>query len=357
MYAVFSKPYVSFPIVIATRNDVGFISNIESIKDKTIAVGKNYTAEKLLKKLYPDLTLIEVKNTDEALKLVSKGKVFATADILPTIAYKINKYNYSNLKIAGKTDAIFHVRFMVRDDYKELIPMINRVIDGITLAQKNQIYQKWISVSYQKGFSLNYLRNILVIASIVILIFILWILFMKREIIKRKKLERELEILATTDELTSVFNRYKIDMVMEEQINLAKRYKRPFSVIFFDIDHFKQVNDTYGHKKGDKVLKELGKLVSQNIRKSDIFGRWGGEEFLIICPETKVEEAKQSAEKLRGLIERYNFDEKFVCPITCSFGVTEYKYGDNSETIVKRVDKLLYKAKEEGRNRVEVDAK
>ena len=350
-YAIFSKPYVSFPIVVATRNDVGFINDISLLKDKTIAVGKNYTAETLLKKHYPYLKLLEVKNTDEALKMVSEGKVYGAVDILPVIAYKINKYHFTNLKISGKTPWTFDVRFMVRDDYPELVSIINKVIDIMPQTKKDEIYQKWISVKVQKGYSKSYIIKIVVISIGIIIIILLLVVYLVINIVKKKKLEEELERLATIDKLTSIFNRYKIDMALNEQIEVAKRYKRPMSIIFFDIDHFKEVNDTYGHKKGDFVLIELAKVINQNIRKSDIFGRWGGEEFLLILPETRIDKAEKLAEKLRKIVENHDFDG---LSITISLGVTELKENDNISSLMGRVDKLLYKAKENGRNQVSV---
>jgi len=349
-YALFSKPYVSFPIVIATRNDVGFINNIRLIQDKIIAVGKNYTAEKLLKKHYPNLKLLEVKNTNEALKLVSEGKVFAAVDILPVIAYKINKYNFVNLKISGKTPWTFNVRFMIRKDYPELVSIINKVIDSMPKYKKEQIYRKWVSVYEQQGYSKDYVRKIIMIVTGIVTIFVTIILYLVINLLKKKKVAKELHNLATMDKLTSIFNRYKIDMALNEQIEISKRYNRDMSVIFFDIDHFKAVNDVYGHKVGDFVLIELAKVINENIRSSDIFGRWGGEEFLIILPETDIETAYKLAEKLRTVIENHEF--KYVPHIHISMGVTQLRSDDTLISLITRVDKLLYKSKRNGRNKV-----
>ncbi len=349
-YAVFSKAYVSFPIVIATKNSVGFISDMLMLKNKKIAIGKNYTINYLFKKYYPSYHLIEVDNTNQALKLLCKGKVYAVVDILPVIAYKINKYGYSNIKISGKTPWNFHVKFMLRKDYATILPAINRAINNITQEEKLNIYKKWIQIKP----SVNYISwEIFIILSIFIIIafFIsFYIIHLKQEIKKRKTLENELEKLATTDRLTSIFNRYKMDISLEEQIEIAKRYKRPLSLIFFDIDHFKHINDTYGHKTGDTVLVQLSKIMQNSIRKSDIFGRWGGEEFLIILPETSKNEAISIAEKLRKKIENYKFDK--IDRLTCSFGITDFQKNDTSETIMTRVDKKLYLAKKTGRNKI-----
>ncbi len=350
-YAVFSKPYAAYPIVIATKNNIGFISNIKYLKGRKIAVGKNYTVEELLKKNYPSIQIVEAKNINEALNMVSDGKVFAALDILPVIAYHINKNNFTNLKIAGKTPWNFNVKFMIRKDYKILLPAINNAIDSINEDEKMAINNKWISVLYQSGHSTKEIVNIILIALVILLIILGWVINLKKEIRKRKKLELELERLATVDILTSINNRYKMDLTLYEQIEISKRYKRPISLIYFDIDFFKLVNDTYGHKIGDLALIELSNLVLDSLRKSDVFGRWGGEEFLIILPETMLSEAVTLAQKLKTTIENHNFDT--IKKLTCSFGVISYEGNDSVETLMNRVDKKLYKAKQNGRNRVE----
>lgn len=350
-YAVFSKPYANYPIVIATKNSVGFISDIKSLKGKKIAVGKNYTIEKLLKKNFPSIQIVETKNTTEALALVSEGKVFAASDILPVVAYNINKNSFTNLKISGRTPWNFNIKFMIRKDYKILLPAINNAIDSINEDEKMAINNKWISVFYQRGYSIREIINIILIALVILLIITGWAISLKREIKKREKLELELKKLATMDMLTSINNRYKTDLTLYEQIEISKRYQRPLSLIYFDIDFFKHINDTYGHKTGDFALIELTSLVSDSLRKSDVFGRWGGEEFLIILPETKLDEAVTLAEKLKNIIENHNFNT--IKKLTCSFGVISYKENDSVETLMNRVDKKLYKAKQNGRNRVE----
>ena len=352
-YALFSKPYSSFPIAIATRNDVGFIPEMEFLKDKIIAVGKDYTATKLLKEHFPNFKLIETKDISTALQMVCDGKAYAAIDILPVLAYKINKYSFANLKISGKTPWRFDVRIMVRKDLKELIPLINRAIDAIPKEQKKRIYAKWVSVHYQQGISIKIVFLLFAAILFVLMLMVGWAVHLKKEIARRESLEKELERLATVDKLTSIYNRYKMDLSLEEQIEIAKRYERVLSIIFFDIDFFKNINDTYGHKTGDVVLKELSQFISNQLRKSDIFGRWGGEEFLVILPETPKSEAVKLAEKLRKNIEMHDF--KKIGKLTCSFGVTTFKQNDTAETIVSRVDKKLYKAKQNGRNRIEVE--
>jgi len=350
-YAVFSKPYVTFPIVITTRNSVGFISSIKSIKDKVFAAPLGYTTTKILKENYPNIKLVMTKDIDQALSYVSQKKAYAVLGILPVVAYKINNFPSNNLKIAGTTKYDFPVRFMVRKDYAELIPSINRVIDTIDKKEKELIYRKWIMVNMQNGYPKEKVFRIYIVAIIIILILLLWMTTLSIQISKRKKIEKKLEKLAIYDKLTSIFNRYKIDISMEEQLEIAKRYGKKLSFIFFDIDFFKKVNDTFGHKAGDTVLKEIVDIVKRKIRKSDIFGRWGGEEFVVILPENDIKHANMFAELLRKEIENHHFLK--VGNITCSFGVTNIAQNDTIDDIMKRLDEALYRAKNSGRNRVD----
>ncbi len=163
--------------------------------------------------------------------------------------------------------------------------------------------------------------------------------------------ERKLfEVAASTDALTGIANRLKFNTILEQQIALARRYKDPFSLILYDIDDFKRVNDTYGHHVGDQVLVALTNNVSQNIRQSDTFARWGGEEFAIILPQTKEKEAVELAHKIRENIEKLRFGEGFK--LTCSFGVKEYDGSATSDVFIQGADVLLYQAKRQGKNRV-----
>lgn len=171
-------------------------------------------------------------------------------------------------------------------------------------------------------------------------------------LIKRKMMEEEIERLATTDKLTQAYNRAKFDEIIEREIERSRRHNSPLSLLMFDIDHFKQVNDTYGHAVGDCVLKTMAELVRKNMRKIDCFVRWGGEEFMIIASETDLKTAGNTAERIRKIIESYRFDE--AGKITVSFGVTQFGKDDTVDTFVKRADDALYKAKANGRNRVEV---
>jgi len=161
---------------------------------------------------------------------------------------------------------------------------------------------------------------------------------------------KEFENRANYDALTHIYNRRRFLELLDRGIKNAQRLNHDLSLVFFDIDHFKNINDTYGHNIGDEVLKSLTALASQTIRSSDVFARWGGEEFLILIESTTLENAAKMAEKLRKVIMEFDFPE--VKTVTCSFGVASYHYDETGESFIGRADSALYRAKESGRNRV-----
>lgn len=172
------------------------------------------------------------------------------------------------------------------------------------------------------------------------------------DITERKRLEIELKNAATYDKLTGVYNRRTFEDLLVVELQRLKRYNINTSLIMFDIDNFKQINDTYGHSVGDYVLVELCKIVSSNVRSADFLGRWGGEEFMLLSPETSLEDATLLAQKLRTIIQFTPL--KTVSNVTVSFGVIQCAKNETLDMVIKRVDEALYKAKRNGRNRVEI---
>ncbi len=175
------------------------------------------------------------------------------------------------------------------------------------------------------------------------------ILSIGNDITEKKEYEKKLIKLATTDILTGVYNRLKFEEIFRQKIEDSKRYGNILSLAVIDIDFFKKINDTYGHQTGDKVLKGITSLIKNSIRKSDIFARWGGEEFVLLLPEIPKEKALILLERLRKAIERTDFHG---IKTTISIGLTQFFADDDEKTFLSRADKALYKAKEAGRNKV-----
>lgn len=175
------------------------------------------------------------------------------------------------------------------------------------------------------------------------------------DITVRKQMEDDLKALATRDYLTGLWNRRYFMEAGTQEYNRFLRHKRPFSIISFDLDHFKAVNDTYGHSQGDQVLITTTNLVQKEIRTIDIATRYGGEEFAVILPETALTESTNVAERMRLALESYQYTAPGgTFSVTASFGVCEVNPSDVSfESLITRADKALYSAKNSGRNRVQ----
>jgi diguanylate cyclase (GGDEF)-like protein len=175
---------------------------------------------------------------------------------------------------------------------------------------------------------------------------------------RQVELERRHAVhLAQTDPLTVLLNRRGFEEHAERELVRARRYNRPLAVVVLDIDHFKRVNDRHSHAGGDVVLLEIAHCLQQGARVSDLVGRWGGEEFILLLPETDLTEAAQLAERLRlGIAGRRIAFGGEEIPCTASFGVAGLAPSDTLDSLIHRADTLLYRAKEQGRNRVLAEA-
>lgn len=258
-----------------------------------------------------------------------------TGGIIKKVSKKMLKvHNVAKEILIGRNIDIFKLGNGSVEHYKNLYSIIT---DGKTfeteiedIVQEGKTYWYKISICHELTDENNIEKYLVFFESID----------------ENKKLQK----CATTDSLTQLPNRFKIDEILELEDKNFQRYHDSFSVILMDIDFFKKVNDVYGHNVGDTVLIEFAKILEQYTRSSDTVGRWGGEEFLAICPKTDLEGAVKLAELLRSTIEQHIFEK--TTKQTASFGVAQYAKGDTLENLFARADKALYEAKENGRNQV-----
>ncbi len=171
----------------------------------------------------------------------------------------------------------------------------------------------------------------------------------QKNVLLEKKIS-EIELISNTDTLTKVANRKMFEKALSKEVSRANRYNHALSLVIFDLDYFKEINDNFGHKIGDELLCKLSKLIINNIRDIDLLARWGGDEFVMILPEISQQEAHQTCEKLRLLISEQQLIKGI--DISCSFGVSQYLFGETLDELFQRVDKLLFFSKEHGRNMV-----
>jgi len=270
--------------------------------------------------------------------MVDKYVIISATDLKGTITYASEAFcaisGYSKAELIGKNHRIVRHKDMPKKLYKELWESITqeKAWEGEIKNRKKDGTHYWIYAhiepTYDRtGKHIGY-RAI------------------RQDITDKKRIQE----LSITDQLTKLYNRLKIDEVFTHEIAQAKRYATPLSIIMMDLDHFKSVNDTYGHQVGDEVLISLAKILLSQSRQADIVGRWGGEEFIIIAPNIDLNKAGEFAQKLRTTIAAHPFDQ--VGYKSASFGVSGYIDGDTQESMVKRADGALYQAKERGRDQV-----
>jgi len=357
-FANFSKPYLSYPIAIATTLDKVFISNEEYLSNKRIAVGKGYSAYYILKAKYKNIKFTIVNNTDEALKLLSEGKVDAAVDILPVLSYNITKLGLANIKITGITKHNFDVRFMFKNnkEFEPLISILNKTIDNITIDEKRIIADKWTNVQFNKEIDYEMIFKIAIPLFLLLIYFIFNNKKLQKEIKLRILTQKKLEEIVNIDGLTGVYNRHYLNIITDELISNANRHKEELVFLIMDIDDFKGVNDTYGHIAGDDVLKQVTNKLKELTRPSDIIIRYGGEEFLVILKKTSPSDAYTVAEKLRVgvknlVISSSSIQEKIN--VTISSGLVSYNYNNylSIKEAIHDADLALYQAKNEGKNR------
>lgn len=345
-WLIFTDPLLEDPNVLITREEHPFISSMANLNNKTIALPRGTAMAELFARDFPNLTIVYTDTEQQAMQLVSDGKVELTLRSLIIAAHTIKNAGWYNLKVSGQVPGYGNqLRIGISQSEQTLRSILNHGIASISEQERQLIMDRHLSLQMVSevvtDYTLAYGLGILLLAVIGTSLF-----WMRR----LNALNQQLSVMAQTDALTQLTNRHGLNLTLEKDLERAQRYQHPLSVIMMDIDHFKQVNDQYGHLAGDKILVECSQLLRENLRKSDVICRWGGEEFLVLCFETTQEQATNLAELLLEKIRHHPFPE--VGNVTVSAGVAQAEPADNAETLTKRADTLLYEAKHKGRDQV-----
>lgn len=283
----------------------------------------------------------EVKNknsVNEYVDIIDKNVIISTTDTRGIITSISTAYcnitGYQKNELIGKKHSILKHPDTPRTLYRDMWKTVTsgKRWDGEIKNLRKDGSEFWIKLLISPTF--DELGNVKCYTTI------------NQDITDKKIIEN----LSIKDTLTNVFNRRQLDNLLEKELSYAQRYNIEFSLIILDVDYFKNINDQFGHLTGDKILIEISKILKQQTRKVDYVGRWGGEEFLIICPNSNLTIGESVALKLKSHIEKHDF--KIFQNITASFGVSQYKKGDNVDDILNRADNALYKSKNNGRNQV-----
>ena len=343
-YMDFTDAYMKLPIVLATKMDKPYTYNFYSLKDEKIGVVGGYAIGEILRSKYPNMDIVNVKNIHEGLKKVERGELYGYVDNLMVLAYTIQHDFTGLMKISARVNDTVALAIGTRNDEPILHDIFQKLVHVVSEKEKQEIYNNWVSVQESKEMDYSFLIKLF---SVLLLIGTAFLY----HYFKLKRYSEELKRLSITDSLTGLYNRMQTDKALQYQYDLFIRYKTPCGIIMLDIDYFKNINDKYGHQIGDYALEQFAQILKNAVRSTDIVGRWGGEEFLIICPNTDIEQTHSVANNLKDKIAAYNFANN-LGHLTASLGAGCFTERKSIDDVIKSVDTAMYLSKEKGRNQV-----
>jgi polar amino acid transport system substrate-binding protein len=356
----FTPSYLNCSVGIIVREDFPFITGMKELAGKRVGIMKDTFIWDVIPERYPEVIYVPVKNRRISLVQVSNGNLDAVIMDLPVATNNIRQLGLTHLKVAGHTAVLNEMRIGMGKDNARLHDIMSKLVRSLSKKEVDAVYQKWAAIRFESEFDRSLLFKVIGFALFAVILFFLWnrkLVHLNRRIsqahaeVEAKSLQ--LERISITDTLTGLFNRRHLEETFAVEVKRSRRYRRPLSVIIIDIDHFKSVNDTHGHQAGDTVLHQIAKVLDGNSRSCDILGRWGGEEFMLICPETSLSGTAAVAENLRLKIREIFFQT--VGTQTASFGLATLKDEETGESLIHRADAALYHAKKNGRDRVVTD--
>lgn len=342
-YLDFTSTYLALPYVLVTTMEKPFTESIAFLEGEKIGVVKGYEIVSRLKKLYPELTIVEVESISDGLKKVESGQIYGYIDNLVVATSYIQKEYTGSLKVSSRLEEKDELSVAVRNDEPKLYAIYQKLVVQLDEATMQKSYNRWASTIEHVAWFDRALFG-----KIAFFILLITVAFIWRYTLLKRYNTRLLE-LSTTDKLTGLYNRQKTDEKLNIEQHKVNRYgDYRCSIMMIDVDYFKTINDTLGHQEGDSVLRKLAEIMKKSLRDSDMIGRWGGEEFMVILSHTSLNEAASVAEHLRLAVSAYPFTDLY--PVTISIGVGEFVRSEEVHECVGRVDAALYRAKENGRN-------
>lgn len=345
-WLIFTEPLLVDPNVLIVREDSPSPGDLATLKGRSIALPKESAVYERVRHDFPNLKLIGTDSEYEAFGMVSNRKADMTLRSRIVAGQNIKEKGWFNLKIASEVPGYENVlRMGVLKSLPALRDQLNGGIATITRAEREQIINRHVEIKMVTDVQIDYTPAIwLGVVLVAVIVTSLW--WMRR----LNAFNRRLQQLSVTDALTGLFNRTGLSASFPLDIERAQRYRRPLSVVLLDLDHFKRVNDEFGHLVGDQVLVEFAKLIQATVRQVDAIYRWGGEEFLIVCPETPPELVSNLTERVLDGVRRHRFPTQRT--MTVSAGIANLGAGDTMASLLQRADEALYQAKTTGRDRI-----
>ncbi|GAA0857307.1 diguanylate cyclase [Aliiglaciecola litoralis] len=363
-YLAFSKPFFNAENVFVTNSDIPFVAGYGSLQSKRLGLVRNYRHQEYVERYYPELNVTLVESESAGLLALSANEIDVLVGSMLSVARHIQKFGLNELKVSGLAKPHDLLSIGLIKSQTQHLERINTAIDLITESQHVDLFRRWNQMTVVDNTDYRFFY----ISGAALLLFIALMawrnfyivrfnrtLVVKNQLLEDLKVElveknTQLEFLSNRDALTSLYNRYFMVQRCEQEIARLNRFKENACLVLYDIDHFKQINDTHGHSLGDKILCELAQVVAREIRQIDIMARWGGEEFLILCPQTDLVAAKALSQRIQSALAKYSFD--IIGKLTCSFGIAQYADNESFISWFDRADDAMYRGKKQGRNAI-----
>lgn len=343
-WLIFTDPIFVDRNVIVTREDRDYIDDLAALSSGTVALPTGTSIEEWVRRDFPALTIVTTSTEAEAFAMVSSKRADMTIRSMMVAVFTIKKDGWFNLKVSGQIPGYENnLRIGIRNEHPLLRQILNKGVNEITPAERSEIANRHVSINVQYGIDYGLIAKIVGVFLAILLTNLFWLS-------KLRAVNRKLLALSLTDPLTLLANRASLNQRMEREYQRFQRYGTPFSVVLVDLDHFKRVNDELGHLMGDKMLVDFADIARTTVRAQDVVGRWGGEEFLILCTDTGPDQARIMAERLCGAVRGHAFESGRIQ--TISAGVATLSPCDSMDDVINRADQALYAAKEGGRDQV-----
>jgi len=345
-WLLFTAPLLTDENVFITREEHPFIADPATLVGQTLVLPKGTSVEERLRREFPQLQILLVDSEAQALAAVNERRADLTLRSLIVAASTIKREGWFNLKIAGQLPGYGNqLRIGVIKSQPGLRERLNEAVLSITPTQRQAVVDEHVRVNVVTALDTRPLWALGGVLLAVLLTSAYWIS-------RLRKLNLQLQRVSQSDALTGLRNRHDFDVLHERELERSRRHGKALSVVLLDVDFFKRVNDEMGHPAGDRVLQEVAGLLKQGARSIDHVIRWGGEEFLLLCPDTSAEQAKSLAERLLQAARQHDFG--LGRAVTLSAGVATLEPQDVPGGMFKQVDSALYQAKKTGRDRVVV---
>ncbi|WP_180127785.1 diguanylate cyclase [Rhodoferax sp. BLA1] len=345
-WLVFTDPVLVDENVLITREEHPFVADLASVEGEILALPKGTSVEEWLRRDFPHLRLMLVDTEAQAFEAVNRRQADMTMRSLIVAASTLKREGWFNLKIAGQVPGYGNqLRIGVAKDQTALRDRLNIGVASLTAGERRQIVDQHLALNIATALDTRSLAWLGAVLVAVLLTSSYWIWRLRR-------VNAQLHHLSRSDALTGLYNRAGFDEIFKRELARAQRFETGLSVILLDIDFFKRINDQLGHTAGDSALRELALLLRAVVRNVDSVARWGGEEFLVICPATQPQQALVLAERILAAVRSHAFG--IQQPITVSAGLASLQPGQNPHTLFTQADEALLQAKRQGRDRLVV---